>query len=85
MCEQSPISMFQIVDLGIMDISATESTNGMWVSLRGLVEVAWCLSRIPSGYYGAPRRPHRPSQDAAGSSADGGSAANYSNASAASS
>ena len=36
------------------------------MSLGGLVEVAWCLSRIPSNYYGAPWNlarlwvPHQP-------------------------
>ena len=50
----------------------------MWLSIQGLVEVAWCLTRIPSSYYGAPWRRPQPSQCAAGSSADGGSAADYS-------
>ena len=33
------------------------------MSLGGLVEVAWCLSRNPSNYYGAPwRQPQQPPQ-----------------------
>ena len=32
----------------------------MWVSSRGMVEVVWCLLRIPSNYYGAPWRHAHP-------------------------